>query len=115
MLPIRPRRRIHVRPRDIVATLGYPDGKSGMVTLTPDQQRTWVREHSDAFAPVNGKWGERGSTIVRLDAVDEDTLGEALTLAWQNTVAKERTRASAKSSRTAPKLKRPREVKGAAR
>jgi len=72
----------------IFATLGYPDTKWGMVNLTPDQQRLWVAEHPAAFAPVAGKWGEQGSTSVRLGAVDDETLGEALTLAWQNTAAK---------------------------
>jgi hypothetical protein len=71
----------------IFATLGYPDRKWGMVNLTPDQQRAFVREHPDAFVPVKGKWGEQGSTTVRLEAVDEETLGEALTLASQNIVA----------------------------
>jgi hypothetical protein len=89
----------------IFATLGYPDRKWGMVTLTPDQQRTRVREHPDAFVAVNGKWGEQGSTTVRLDAVDEDSLGEALTLAWQNTVAKGTARRSAGKPTTAPRLK----------
>jgi hypothetical protein len=74
--------RMHGR---IFATLGYPDRKWGMVNLTPDQQRTWVRDHQGVFVPVKGKWGEQGSTSVRLDAVDEEALGEALTLAWQNT------------------------------
>jgi uncharacterized protein YdeI (YjbR/CyaY-like superfamily) len=78
----------------IFATLGYPDRGWGMVNLTPDQQRTQVREHPDAFVPAKGTWGEQGSTTVRLDAVDEETLGEALTLAWQNAVAKARARAS---------------------
>jgi hypothetical protein len=58
------------------------------VILTPDQQRTCVRERPDVFIPAKGKWGEQGSTTVRLDAVDEEALGDALTLAWQNTVAK---------------------------
>jgi hypothetical protein len=56
--------------RRIFATLGYPDRRCGMVSLTPDQQRTWLREHPDAFVPVKGKWGEQGVTTVRLDAVD---------------------------------------------
>jgi hypothetical protein len=72
----------------IFATLGYPDGGWGMVNLTPDQQRTRMRQHPDVFVPAAGKWGEQGSTMVRLDAVDEETLGEALTLAWQNTTAR---------------------------
>lgn len=70
----------------IFATLGYPDRKYGMVNLMPDQQRFWVEVHPDGFVPVKGKWGEQGSTTVRLDAVDEETLGEALTLAWQNII-----------------------------
>ncbi len=85
----------------IFATLGYPDHTCGMVTLTPDQQRTRVREHPDAFVPVKGKWGEQGATTVRLDAVDEETLGEALTLALQNTVAKGRARLSKRRPRAA--------------
>jgi hypothetical protein len=89
----------------IFATLGYPDPKSGMVILTPDQQQTWVREHPAAFVAVKGKWGEQGCTTVRLDAVDEEGLGEALTLAWQNGVAKGSARGSAKKPRTTPRLK----------
>ena len=85
----------------IFATLGHPDGTCGMVALTPDQQRTCVREHPAGFAPVNGKWGEQGATTVRLDAVDEETLGEALTLAWQNATAKARVRASKRRQRRA--------------
>jgi hypothetical protein len=83
----------------IFATLGYPDRKWGMVNLTPDQQRVWVADHPDGFVPVKGKWGEQGSTTVRLDAVDEEMLGEALTLSWQNIVQK----------RSAPALKRGRD------
>jgi hypothetical protein len=78
----------------IFATLGYPDAKWGMVVLTPDQQRTFVRAHPDVFVPAKGAWGEQGSTTVRLAAVDEEALGEALTLALRNAVEKGPTRAS---------------------
>ena len=44
----------------------------------------FVRENPATFVPENGAWGRQGCTAVRLDAVDEDTLGEAMTLAWQN-------------------------------
>ena len=80
----------------IFASLGYPDKLHGMVILTPDQQRAHVREHPKAFLPVKGKWGEQGATLVHLRSADEDTLGEALTLAWQNAVAKGPTRGSKK-------------------
>ena len=89
----------------IFATLGYPDRKYGMVNLTTDQQRTWTSEYPDAFVPVKGKWGEQGSTNVRLDAVDEETLGEALTLAWQNTVTRGNARKSARKPRVPPQPK----------
>jgi hypothetical protein len=85
----------------IFATLGHPDRRCGMVSLTPDQQQTWTREHPAAFIPVKGKWGERGATTVRLDAVDQETLGEALTLAWQNTVTKASARVSTRTPRAA--------------
>jgi hypothetical protein len=71
----------------IFATL-RADMKHGMVNLTPEQQEEFVRDHAGAFAPEKGAWGRKGCTAVRLDKVDEETLGEALTLAWRNTVAR---------------------------
>ena len=71
----------------IFATL-HADGAAGMVKLTPDQQREFVRDHPAAFKPENGAWGLQGCTAVQLDAVDEDVLGEAVTLAWRNAVTK---------------------------
>ena len=67
----------------IFATLGYPDARWGMVQLTPEQQDEAVRDH-DAFTPAKGAWGAKGSTMVKLSAIDEETLGAALTMAWQN-------------------------------
>ena len=85
----------------IFATLGYPDKSHGMVGLTPDQQRAHMREYPKAFMAVKGKWGEQGATLVHLRSADQETLGEALTLAWQNAVAKGPTRGAAKK-RAAP-------------
>jgi hypothetical protein len=67
----------------IFATLHH-DRLVGMVKLTPDQQRLFVRDHPESFEPEAGAWGRSGCTAVQLATVDEDTLGEALTLAWQN-------------------------------
>ena len=69
----------------IFATL-YPDGERGMVQLKPEQQQDFIAADSTAFAPASGAWGRNGSTTVALALVDEETLGEAMTLAWQNTV-----------------------------
>ncbi len=83
----------------IFATLGYPDTKWGMAILTPDQQRTFLRDHPGVFAPAAGTWGEQGSTTVRLDAADEEAVGEALTLAWRNAVEKGPTRSASRKPR----------------
>jgi hypothetical protein len=88
----------------IFATLGYPDRKWGMVALTPDQQQAQVGEH-EALTPVKGAWGAQGATLVRLDAVDEETLGAAMTLAWQSAMARPPVRQK-KAAR--PKAARPR-------
>jgi hypothetical protein len=69
----------------IFATL-HPDGKRGMVKLTPDQQQEFIDANPSAFEPASGAWGRQGCTMVRLDSVEEMTLGEAMTLAWQNAV-----------------------------
>jgi hypothetical protein len=58
---------------------------TGMVKLTADQQAAFIEDHPKAFAPESGAWGRNGCTRVVLRAVDEDALGEALTLAWRNT------------------------------
>jgi hypothetical protein len=71
----------------IFATL-HDDESRGMVVLTPDQQERFVRENPSVFQPESGAWGRSGCTRVHLASVDEETLGEALTLAWQNGVAK---------------------------
>jgi len=67
----------------IFATL-HSDLRSGMVKLTPGQQAERVRTNPAAFTPESGAWGRQGCTRVWLDVVDEETLGEALSIAWQN-------------------------------
>ena len=82
----------------IFATL-HADLIWGMVKLTPDQQEKFVRENPATFLPENGAWGRAGCTKVQLDSVDEDTLGEAMTLAWQN-AAKKSVSGRSKAKRT---------------
>ena len=70
----------------IFATL-HADLEWGMVKLTPEAQARFMSDAPKSFVPESGAWGRSGCTAVRLDKVDEDTLGEALTLAFQNTAA----------------------------
>lgn len=72
----------------IFATLAYPGQGWGMVKLTPEQQQTFVLTEAGVFAPVNGGWGRRGATTVRLEAADEMSLRSALVTAWRNAAPK---------------------------
>jgi hypothetical protein len=91
----------------IFATL-HADDKQGMVKLPPDEQERFVREHPEMFGPENGAWGRQGCTRVQLLAADEDTVGEAMTLAWRDALAKKaagrsKTRRPAASKKSAGK------------
>ena len=72
----------------IFATLGYPDADHGMVVLPPEEQERFVESDSLAFAPAKGAWGIRGSTCVRLEAVDLPTLRRAMEIAWRKRAPK---------------------------
>jgi hypothetical protein len=73
----------------IFATLSYPDKDHGMVILPVEEQARVVREHPKAFVAAKGAWGKRGSTTVRLDAIDKPTLRAALEIAWRNKAPKD--------------------------
>jgi hypothetical protein len=62
----------------------YPNGEDGMVKFTPEQQQEFLNADGQAFEAASGAWGRQGCTTVHLKLVDEDRLGEAMTLAWQN-------------------------------
>jgi hypothetical protein len=83
----------------IFATLHH-GGTTGMVKLTPAQQTEFVRGDPAAFMPENGAWGRQGCTRVTLQSVDGETLGEAMTLAWQNTAAASPARRKRSTRRT---------------
>ena len=94
----------------IFATLSH-DERVGMVALTPDDQKAFIREHLSAFSPVNGAWGLQGATHVHLESVDEDTLGEAMTLAWRTAVAKGPTKPRSKAAGKTSTTKRAKPVR----
>ncbi len=81
----------------IFATLTH-DEKLGMVSLTAESQQGFMRDHPSAFSPVSGTWGLQGATRVHLDSVEEDVLGEAMTLAWRLAVAKGPAKSRSKSA-----------------
>jgi hypothetical protein len=67
----------------IFATLHSGD-RTGMVKLTPDEQREFMRTNPEAFSPSSGAWGRQGCTTVRLEAADERTVRAAMVLAWEH-------------------------------
>ena len=69
----------------IFSTLG-PGEKSGMVKLTPEEQKELMRLHPKAFSPASGAWGRQGCTTVHLDAADKRTVRGAMLLAWQHVI-----------------------------
>lgn len=94
----------------IFATLDH-DESSGMVRLSPDEQAEFMEASPRNFVPAAGAWGRQGCTLVAIANVNENVLGEAVTLAWQAavraSVAKTpRTRRPKASKRRAVRKKR---------
>ncbi len=68
----------------IFASLGYPDDEHGMVKLTPEQQRTFLKKAQGVFDSCAGTWGKRGATSVCLRSAPVDLLRAALNAASKN-------------------------------
>ena len=68
----------------IFASLGYPDEEHGMVVLPPDEQARLIKSHPKVFGAAKGAWGKRGSTTVRLSAVNASALRSTIAIAWRN-------------------------------
>jgi hypothetical protein len=60
-----------------------------MMVLPPEEQERLVRTYPKVFAPAKGAWGKRGSTAVRLDAVDKTTVKRAMEIAWRKRAPKD--------------------------
>lgn len=75
--------------RRIYATLA-PDGKTGNLMLTPDEQALKCEIAPEAFCKISNAWGARGATTVKLSALRVPELRAALTTAWQHAAAKRR-------------------------
>ena len=76
----------------IFATLASRSLGFGNLLLSPEQQAEFLEEWPEVFLPVAGGWGRSGATHIRLAAVSEDLLTDALQTAWKARVAKNRAR-----------------------
>ncbi|HMD30660.1 MAG TPA: hypothetical protein VKG84_02040 [Candidatus Acidoferrales bacterium] len=96
----------------IFATLGHPDARWGMVSLTPVLQEEFVKAAPKVFKPVKGGWGIRGATNVFLPAATQKTLRPALEAAWYTTSLKG-LKPSARTRKGPPKPRTNRRKEGA--
>ena len=71
----------------IIATMGYPSEAHAVVMLSPSDQDLIVRAHA-GFAPVAGKWGASGNTVITLASADRDAVEAALDAAWRRRAPK---------------------------
>ena len=74
----------------VFASLGYPDDEHGMVKLTPEQQREFLKKAPSVFQPCAGAWGKHGSTSVTLKSAKVELLRVALEAASNNVTAKKK-------------------------
>ena len=72
----------------IFATLAHRDKGYGNLMLSPEAQRILVATQPDLFLPVAGGWGRNGATHIRLAQADEESMAEALRLAWTQRLEK---------------------------
>lgn len=84
----------------IFATI-HADNAQGMVKLTPEQQERFMRENPTMFHPAAGAWGRQGATMVTFAKANEEVVGEAMTLAWQNVAREGRNESSARRVKAA--------------
>jgi hypothetical protein len=93
----------------IFASLGVPDESRGMVKLTPEQQRTFIRKTPKVFKPCSGAWGRQGATNVYLAAPKASMVRAALDTAAKNVVssAKKSTRSRGRNRPHARRMTSP--------
>ena len=68
----------------IFASFGVPDQSWGMVKLTPEQQRAFIRKAPEVFRPCSGAWGRQGYTNIYLAAANASMVRTALDAAAKN-------------------------------
>jgi YjbR len=72
----------------IFASLGVPEQTWGMVKLTPDQQRAFIKDEPKVFKLASGAWGRQGYTNVYLPAATATIVRAALHAAAKNVGSK---------------------------
>ena len=74
----------------IFVSLGVPDESWGMVKLTPEQQRAFIKRAPEIFKPSSGAWGRQGYTNVYLPLAKTNIVRAALEAAAKNVESKKK-------------------------
>jgi hypothetical protein len=82
----------------IFATLAYGAKGLGTLKLSVEQQAMFLAEAPEYFSAAPGGWGRMGMTLVRVDA-PEEVLRGALSTAFQQVVAKQAGKKSARKKK----------------
>jgi YjbR protein len=93
----------------IFASLGVPDEGWGMVKLTPEQQRTFIKKAPEVFKPCSGAWGRQGATNVYLASAKASMVRAALDAAAKNVApgGKKSTRSRGRNRQHARRVRSP--------
>lgn len=73
--------------KKIFATMWEKENKA-MLKLTPIDQSVFCSYDDTVFYPVPGGWGKQGATFVDLKKVRKDMFKDALNLAYNTTIKK---------------------------
>jgi hypothetical protein len=86
-----------VNGRIFASLSGEP--QKGMATLAPADQQRFIADEPDVFHSAAGAWGAMGCTLMHLRHANEESVGEALTLAWRLALSKGPARMKAKAAK----------------
>ncbi len=64
-----------------------PGEESGVLKLSPEEQREFIRLHPTMFVPAAGAWGRQGWTTVPLADAKKPAVRGAVLLAYQAIIA----------------------------
>jgi hypothetical protein len=76
--------------------------------LTPEQQADFIQDAPTAFEPAAGAWGRNGWTMITLRNADQESIGEAMTLAWQGVASLPPSKGGAKKKKAKKQARKPR-------
>ena len=74
----------------IFPSLGVPDKNWGMVKLTREEQRAFIKKAPEVFKPCSGAWGRQGYTNVYLASSKASIVRTALDVAANNIGSKKK-------------------------